>query len=96
MNNNLCELCELKIRNNVQFEDDDLIVLDCASCEVPMIVWKEHTMELTKNMEIKMNAILEAYGFRIFGSQKFYIDRQQRAVLNHLHWHARPNSSTAH
>ena len=95
MNNNLCVLCALEERRNVHYEDDDLIVLDCASCLVPMIVWREHTMELTKKMEIKMTAVLEAIGFKVFGTQKFYIDRQQRAVPNHLHWHARSNLSTA-
>ena len=86
-----CELCTLKVKKKVYFEDNDLIVLDCASCLVPMIVWRKHTMELTKRMEIKMIAVLEAIGFIFFDAQKFYIDRQQRAVPNHLHWHARPN-----
>jgi len=40
-----CPLCELKEKKVIHKETHEFIIIDCASCDVPMIVWKAHTME---------------------------------------------------
>jgi len=43
-----CSLCELKDKKVIHKETWEYIIIDCASCDVPMIVWKAHTsMEST-------------------------------------------------
>ena len=39
-----CELCLLERRINVYIDNEYFIIMDCDSCHVPMIVWKDHTM----------------------------------------------------
>ena len=42
----MCELCELKIKTNVYLDNECFIILDCKDCKIPMVVWKEHTMNV--------------------------------------------------
>jgi hypothetical protein len=84
-----CELCTLERRTNIFIENDFFIIMDCDSCNVPMAVWKEHTMKIPESDEYVMRALLSEAGEMRFGENKFYIDIVQRAVLDHLHWHAR-------
>ena len=83
------DLCLLIVRTNVYLENEYFIILDCKSCLVPMAVWKEHTMDVPEPDEYVMRALLSEAGEMRFGENKFYIDIVQRAVLDHLHWHAR-------
>ena len=84
-----CDLCELNIRTKVYHENDHFIVLDCIGCTVPMIVWKEHTMELPEPDTYIMEAYLKEVGDIFFGEGNFYIDKRQRTISDHLHWHTR-------
>jgi len=78
-----CDLCELKTITKLHYEDDTVIVLDCMSCEVPMIVYKKHTMSISQEDENMMTRILTKI------APTAYIDKVQRTIPNHLHWHAR-------
>ena len=87
-----CDLCLLKRRTNVYLENEYFIILDCKSCLVPMIVWKEHTMDVPDPDKQMMEAFLTEVANQFYESwdgKGYFIDKNQRAVLDHLHWHAR-------
>jgi len=84
-----CELCLLKRRTNVYIDNEYFIIMDCDSCHVPMIVWKDHTMSVPKPDEQVMESFLTECGRQFYGDKPFFIDKKQRAVLDHIHWHAR-------
>ena len=86
-----CSLCELKEKSVIHKETHEIIIIDCASCEVPMIVWKEHTMELSEEDLEYMLKQLKKIGNEIFRPWKYFIDKKQNSVFDHIHWHARPN-----
>ena len=39
-------------------EDEDFLVLECDSCDLPMAVWRSHTMSLTVKQEERMTKAL--------------------------------------
>ena len=64
--------------------------MDCDSCFVPMMVWKDHTMTLPyPDICIMLESQLSSCARILWGDTPFFIDKKQRAVLDHLHWHAR-------
>ena len=63
--------------------------MDCDSCLVPMVVWKEHTMYVPEPDEQMMKAFLIEVANQFYEGKNYFIDKNQRAVLDHLHWHAR-------
>ena len=89
---NNCQLCQDPLPVIVKFykETDKWIILDCMTCHVPMIVWKEHTMRITRAIREDITEALIEVADKHFGKYKYYIDKEQRSVFNHLHWHARP------
>jgi len=87
-----CELCELKIQTNVYLENDYFIILDCKDCKIPMAVWKEHTMSIPESDETIMYDMLydtACMFYKSWDGKEFYIEKTQRKILDHLHWHAR-------
>ncbi len=67
--------------------------MDCMTCILPMSVWRgepQHTMSISEKDAIEMEEALSKIGEEKFGKGKFFIDKVQREVLDHLHWHARP------
>ena len=90
-----CELCELKIKTTVYLENEHFIILDCKDCKVPMIVWKEHTMNIPESDESVMYAMLYDTACMFYESwdgKDFYIEKTQRKIPDHLHWHAHKKS----
>ena len=77
-----CQLCNLKKITNWHFENDDFVVLDCKTCDVPMYVWRDH------EFPSKMDVLL-----MINHSQKYFTDRKidfrRRKIPNHYHFHMR-------
>ena len=98
----MCSLCELKtILHTYDDSDPRWIIMDCMSRLLPMAVWRadyayyrKHTMDVSEKDATDMENALEKVGEKKFGKGKFYIDKVQREVLDHLHWHARPNRFT--
>ena len=84
-----CELCLLERRINVYIDNEYFIIMDCDSCHVPMIVLKEHTMDVPEPDEQVMEAFLTEVANRFYEGKSYFIDKNQRAVLDHIHWHAR-------
>ena len=72
--------------------------MDCMSCFLPMVVWRgdhgyyrKHTMDISEKDATEMENALNKVGEEKFGEGEFFIDKVQRQVPDHLHWHARPN-----
>ena len=84
-----CELCLLERRINVYIDNEYFIIMDCDSCHVPMIVWKEHTMDVPEPDEQVMEAFLTEVANRFYEGKSYFIDKNQRDILDHIHWHAR-------
>ena len=87
-----CDLCLLKRRTNVYIDNEYFIIMDCDSCFVPMIVWKEHTMDVPDPDKQIMEAFLIEVANQFYESwdgKGYFIDRNQREIFDHLHWHAR-------
>ena len=85
----MCDLCILEDRTNTYHETDEFIILDCDSCLIPMAVWKEHTMSLNPKDEKRMEDSLIRGAKQFYNHDNFRIDKNQRAIPDHLHWHAR-------
>jgi hypothetical protein len=59
-----------------------------------MAVWKEHTMSIRKEYEELMESMLHKVAKEFYGNEYAYrIDKVQKAISDHLHWHARPIDS---
>jgi len=65
-----------------------------------MVVWRgdhayyrKHTMDISEKDATEMENALKKVGEEKFGKGEFFIDKVQRQVLDHLHWHARPKYS---
>jgi len=59
-----------------------------------MSVWRGkplHTMEIDPVDRREMEDALSKVAEEKFGNEDFYIDKKQNEILDHLHWHARPN-----
>jgi len=84
-----CDLCLLKVRTNVYLENRFFIILDCKSCLVPMVVWKDHTMDVPEPDGQVMEAFLTEVANQFYGDKNYFIDKNQRDILDHIHWHAR-------
>ena len=90
-----CDLCKLERRTNVYEDNKALIIMDCDSCNVPMAVWKEHTMHIDKMDESIMRGMLVDVGYEFYNGDSFRIDTVQNEIPDHLHWHARPTDPKA-
>ena len=84
-----CDLCLLKRKTNVYLDNEYFIIMDCDSCQVPMIVWKEHTMDVPDPDKQMMKAFLIEVSNQFYEDKSYFIDKTQRDVLDHIHWHAR-------
>ena len=97
----MCSLCELKTILHIYDESDPRwIIMDCMSCILPMVVWRgdhayyrKHTMDISEKDATEMENALKKVGEEKFGKGEFFIDKVQRQVPDHLHWHARPKYS---
>ena len=87
-----CDLCELKTIDKEYYKCEDFIIIDCCNCHVPMVVPFEHVDPKSnrhKRLEERMENELFRVGFDFYGDLNFFIDKQERKILDHMHWHAR-------
>jgi len=87
-----CSLCLLERKTNVYIDNEYFIIMDCDSCHVPMIVWKEHTMDVPDPDKQIMEAFLIEVANQFYESwdgKGYFIDKKQREIFDHIHWHAR-------
>jgi len=90
--NHKCGLCELHTIIKLHDDSDPRhIILDCMDCRVPMIVYQAyHTMSISPRDEADMERALQRVADKVFGRGDYFIDKNQRSIPDHLHWHARP------
>jgi len=89
----LCPLCDLyqkrEIKTRFYFETDRFIVVDCQTCQVPMVVWKEHKPNLTyqekNSMIIEVGKKMAPY----FEGKHFTWDDKMKQIPSHYHMHLR-------
>ncbi len=87
-----CELCEAAKITPWHYEDDVCWVADCEICDVPMVVWKEHSPTPPDDVREEMLGRLTAVADARFGADGYSLDTVMRQIPNHFHAHARdPN-----
>lgn len=87
-----CKLCQLINGNNItkKYYSNFLItVVECKTCRVPMIVLNRHSMRPTNVELAKMITKSVEIGDEVFGEGEYIVDRNQRCIKDHLHWHIR-------
>jgi len=73
-------------------EDDVCWVADCEVCDVPMVVWKEHSPTPPDEVLEHMLGHLQRVADARFGAGEYKVDRVMRQIPDHFHAHARdPN-----
>ena len=86
----MCDLCKLEALTKVYYNDStQFMILECKTCHVPMAVWCEHTMKISFEEESEFALQLHKVAIEVFGKENYYIDKNQKAILDHLHWHVR-------
>ena len=55
-----------------------------------MLRFQQHTMQLSQVIGEEMEKALTRAADERFGDVEYFIDRHQRKISDHLHWHARP------
>lgn len=77
-----CDLCLLEPITKWYYHDDKVVVCDCLSCQTPMIVLREHTVQPTpETIEYLLKICRQVFGVKI------ELRTQQRKIPDHLHWH---------
>ncbi|MFH0883747.1 MAG: NAD-dependent epimerase/dehydratase family protein [bacterium] len=83
-----CDLCGLvfdeEIKTTKYYEDDQIVIVDCLICQVPMAVLKEHRATFTEDEKTR----LEKTFFDLFGKEG-KPDWEQRRIPEHAHVHYR-------
>lgn len=76
-----CDLCNLEKKTKWYYEDEKIVICDCTTCKIPMVVLRKHTMKPTENDIEHICSIAR----KLFGDVMFRVD--QRRIRDHLHWH---------
>jgi hypothetical protein len=88
-----CELCELReyTQRYAQFLNPfKFAILDCDSCDTPMVVLGDHRANATDQERALMIEALSVIARAKYGEDKFVIDGVMRQIPDHCHIHARP------
>ena len=82
-----CELCKLsqnpdkELITKLHYIDNKIIICDCKSCKIPMLVWRKHTMTLgQEDLEYILEVLKKEF-------PDYEVRMNQRKIKNHLHWH---------
>ena len=85
MVNHNCPLCERESITKCYYEDEKIWIIDCDTCKIPMVVWKEHINKINSD---KLSYIILMIN-RVFPRNKFQIDMNMRMIKDHFHLHLR-------
>lgn len=77
-----CELCVLRRRTPWHYEDGVIVICDCLTCGVPMVVFRRHGELDESERHHARQTIMRLYGERLAN-----IRMKARLVKNHEHWH---------
>ena len=84
-----CDLCEEARITPWLYEDPNFFVAMCISCDLPMVVLRDHRIEVSDEEEEAMKRILVGESEKYFGAVPFFIDSLMRQIPDHKHMHAR-------
>lgn len=87
--NGHCDLCEAAPITTRYHEDEVCWVADCEICQVPMVVWKEHSPTPPIAAFDHMVARLTEVANARFGDGGWDVDPVMRQIPDHFHAHAR-------
>ena len=77
----MCQLCNLEKLTKWYFENEKWIICDCITCQIPMAVYRKHTMKIPIQDMIDILSIID----REFGEISLRIE--QRKIKDHFHFH---------
>jgi len=77
-----CPLCELKIITRLYYEDPMFVIIDCATCKVPMVVFRPHREPTKEEQEKMVTKAKELFPDRV-------PDFRRRSIPDHWHMHMR-------
>ena len=86
-----CELCEAHPWSPWHHEDEICWVADCESCDLPMVVWKQHAVEPPPEVLEHLLAQLARVADSVLGEGAWRLDEVRRQIPDHFHAHARRN-----
>jgi len=91
INCGLCRLVNGNIITKKYYSNFLITVVDSKTCHTPMVVLNRHSLSPT-NVELA-NMITKSVevGDEMFGKGNYIVDRKQRCIKDHLHWHIRKN-----
>ena len=87
-----CELCALAPTTHWYAEFDEpfrFVILDCDSCDVPMVVLGRHCAQPSGDELATMRDALAKVAAEKFAEDWFF-DDNMRQIPDHYHGHARP------
>jgi len=89
-----CPLCRLyeqrEISTRFYYENALVIIVDCLTCSIPMVVLKRHTDNPSREDIKEMYwALLNKVPKRMHG-KGWQIDSSVRSIPDHPHFHLRP------
>ncbi len=77
-----CELCALKKLTRWHFENSFMVICDCVTCGIPMLVFRSHGPRTEEeHLEARIK-IIDLYGKRLIK-----IRTKTRRIEDHEHWH---------
>uniref|UniRef100_A0A0G4FC83 Uncharacterized protein n=1 Tax=Chromera velia CCMP2878 TaxID=1169474 RepID=A0A0G4FC83_9ALVE len=87
-----CELCVLEKRTTWYVDCEDFVILECDQCQNPIAVLRAHGPSVSRETEEAMEQALREVADRVVGTGEYYIDKKQRSIFDHIHWHARDHT----
>jgi len=79
---NGCELCALERRSTRHFENGLIVICDCVTCGIPMLVFRSHGPRMEEEHFKAREKLIEFYGKRLVK-----IRTKARRIKDHEHWH---------
>ena len=77
-----CELCKLERLTKWYYEDDVIVICDCLTCGMPMLVFRSHGDRSLAEEHHARKKIIELYGKRLVK-----VRMKSRKIRGHRHWH---------
>jgi predicted protein tyrosine phosphatase len=87
-----CELCTAEQLTPRLHEDNVCWVALCETCDVPMVVWKQHGTDPSGDELDHMGRHLGRIAESFFGSA-WHVDTSMRSIPDHFHAHARATTT---
>ena len=77
-----CPLCELERLTKWHYEDGVVVICDCLTCGVPMLVFRCHGHRPLAEAIHARQKIIELYGKRLVK-----VRTKAKKIPGHWHWH---------